>query len=88
MFTFGRLTIIFSEFITRLEIVMGGKIVEKTIIVGALPIFEALELNLARLLLFCDVDFFSRVGNIAGIDRIEDIKLQSPNDISGVFDVT
>ena len=47
---------------------MGGKIVEKTIIVGALPIFEALELNLARLLLFSDVDFFSRVSNIVGID--------------------
>ena len=64
---------------------MGGKIIEVTVIIGALPIFEALELNLARLFLFSDVDFFPRVGDIVRIDRVEDIKLQSPNDISGIF---
>ena len=36
---------------------------------------------------FSDVDFFPRVGDIVGIDRIKNEKLKSSNDICGVFDV-
>ena len=66
---------------------MGGKVFEITIVIGALSVLEALELNLSGVFLFSDVYFFAGVGNIARIDRIKDVELQSPNDISGVFDV-
>lgn len=67
---------------------MSRVIEEKAIVIGALPIFETLELNLTRLLTFSVVDALARVSNIIGIDRIENVELQSPNNISGVFNVT
>ena len=54
---------------------MSAKVVEKTIVISALSIFETLELNLSRLFLFSDGNFFSRVGNIARIDRVENFEL-------------
>ena len=63
------------------------EIFEEAVIVGALTIFETLELDLTRLLTFSVVDAFARVGDITGIDGVKDIKLQSPNNISGVFNV-
>ena len=54
---------------------MSRKIVEKTVVISALPIFDALELNLTRLMSFSVIDFFAGVGNIVGIDRVENIEL-------------
>ena len=67
---------------------MGGKVVEKAIVIGTLSIFEAFELNVSGLLLFSVVDFFARVSNIIGIDRIENEKLKSPDDIGCIFNVS
>ena len=64
---------------------MGGKIIEKAVIIGTLPIFKAFELNMSGLFLFCLVDFFARVAYIARIDGVENEQLQSPDDISAVF---
>ena len=47
---------------------MGGKIIEEAVIVGALTIFETLELNLSGLLVFSVVNFFAGVGDIVRID--------------------
>ena len=66
---------------------MSRKIVEETIIVSALAIFKAFELNLAWLLLFGFVDFLPSVRYIERVDRIDDEKLKSPDDISSVFDI-
>ena len=73
--------------LARLEIVVGTVIVEETIIVSALPIFETFELNLSWLLFFSRLDFLPSVRNIAGIDCVEDIELQSPHHICGVLDI-
>ena len=54
---------------------MRRVVFEKALIIGALPIFEARELNVSGLLLFGVVDFFSRVANVARIDRIQDEEL-------------
>ena len=67
---------------------MSREIVEKAIVVGALPIFETLELNLSRLLLFGFVDFLPSVRDVEGVDGIDDEKLKSPNDIGSVFNIT
>ena len=66
---------------------MSRKIVEETVIVGALTIFEAFKLNLARLLLFGVVDFFPSVGDVERVDGVDDEELKSPDDIGGIFDV-
>ena len=78
---------ILIKFLARLKIVVGGKIIKEAIIIGALTIFEALELNLSGLMSFGVVNALARVGNVVGIDRIKNVKLQSPNNISGVFNV-
>ena len=53
--------VIVAKFVTGNKTVVSGKVVEETIVVGALPIFKAFELNLTRLLLFGFVDFFPSV---------------------------
>lgn len=65
-----KLEILFSA---RNEVVVGAVVVEKTIVIGALPIFRALELNLAKLFLFSVVDFFARIGNVAGVNVVQDV---------------
>ena len=73
-------------FIARFKIIVGGKVIEKTVIVRALPIFETLEVNLTRLNFFSVVDFFAGLRNIcAALDLIHDVELQSPNDIGRIF---
>ena len=66
---------------------MSRKIVEETVIVGALPIFKAFELNLAWLLFFGFVDFLPSVRYVERVDRIDDEELKSPDDIGSVFDI-
>ena len=69
------------------EAVVGGKIIEEALVVGALTILQTLELDLARLNFFCVVDLFSQVGEIGGTEMIEDVELKSPDNVRGVFDV-
>ena len=52
-----------------------------------MTVFQAFELDLARLFLFGVVDFFPTVSNVAWVDRIDGEKLQSPDDIGGVLNV-
>ena len=66
---------------------MSRKVVEKAVVIGALSIFEALELDLSRLLFFGLVDFLSGFRNVKRVDRIESEELQSPNDIGSVLNV-
>ena len=66
---------------------MSRKIVEETIVVGALPIFKAFELDLTRLLFFGFVDFLPSVRDVERVDRIDDEELKSPDDIGSVFDI-
>ena len=67
---------------------MSREVVEKAIIVGALPIFKAFELNVSGLLFFGFVDFLPSVRDVERIDRIDDEELESPDDIGSVLDVT
>ena len=67
---------------------MSREVVEKAIVVGALSIFKAFELNLARLLLFGFVDFLPGVRDVKRVDRINNEELQSPDNIGCVFYVT
>ena len=66
---------------------MSGEIVEKALVIGALAILEAFELNLSGLLLFSVVDLLAKVGEIARTQMVENIELESPDNIGGVFDV-
>ena len=75
-------------FIAGLETVVRRVILEKAIVVRALTILQALEMNLARLLLFRLVDFPPRFGNIrADFEIVYDIELQSPDNVRRVLDV-
>lgn len=58
----GRIS--FIEFITRHETIVSGVVKEKAVVIGALAIFEALELNLSRLLFLGVVDFFTGIGDV------------------------
>ena len=66
---------------------MSREIIEETIIVGTLPVFETFELDLTRLLFLGFVDFLSSVRDVERIDRIDDEELESPDDIGSVFDI-
>ena len=66
---------------------MGGEIIEKALVVGALAILKTFELNLPRLLFFGVVNLFAKVGEVSRTEMIEDVKLKSPDDIGGVLDV-
>ena len=83
-----RILVIVVEFFAWGKAVVSGEVVEKTIVVGALPIFKAFELDLARLLLFGFVDFLPSVRNVERVDRVDDEELKSPDDIGSVFDIT
>ena len=65
----------FVEFFAGNKTVVSGKIVEEAVIIGALPIFQTLELNLSGLLLFGFVDFLPSVGDIERVDRVDDEEL-------------
>ena len=77
----------FAEFFTGDKAVVSGEVVEEAIVVGALPIFKAFELDLTRLLFFGFVGFLPSVGDVERVDRIDDEELKSPNDIGSVFDI-
>ena len=63
-------------------------VAEVAIVVGALPILQALEMNLPRLLPLGVVDTFASFVNVVVVfERVHDVELQSPNDIGGVLDV-
>lgn len=66
-FFWGKL---FVKILAGDKAVVGGEIIEKALVVGALAIFEAFELDLARLLFFGVVDLFSQVGEAAGAQMI------------------
>ena len=66
---------------------MSGEIVEETLVVGALAILEAFKLNLPRLLFLSVVDLFAYVGEITRTKIIENIELESPDNVGGVLNV-
>ena len=73
--------------IARQEAVMSREVIEETIIVGALTILEARELNLTGLLFFSFIDFLAIFRSVERVERVEYIELQSPDNISGIFDI-
>ena len=75
------------ELFARNKAVVSREIVKEAVVVSALPVFKAFELNLSRLLLFGFVDFLSSVGDVERVDRVDDEELKSPDDIGSVFDV-
>ena len=61
---------------------------EEAIIIGALTVFEAFEVNMTRLFLFGFFDNVAGVGNVRRIfNGIDDIELQSPDDVGGILDI-
>ena len=82
-----RSLVVVAEFLAWSKAVVSRKIIEETIVVGALAIFKAFELNLAWLLLFGFVDFLPSVRDVERVDRIDDEELKSPDDIGSVFDI-
>ena len=67
---------------------MRGKVAKVAVVVGALSILEALQMNLSRLLTFGVVDTFSSISNVVvAFERVHDVELQSPDDIGGVLDI-
>lgn len=78
----------FLEFVARLESIVCGIVTKVTVVVGALPILEALQMNLPRLLPLGVVDSFASFGNVVvAFELVHHVELQSPNDIGGVFNV-
>ena len=65
-------SLVVAEFLAWSKAIVSRKIVEETVIVGALPIFKAFELDLARLLLFGFVNFLPSVRDVERVDRIDD----------------
>ena len=78
---------LFVKIVAGHEAVVGGEIIEKALVVGALAILKTFELNLPRLLFFSVVDLLAQVGEIGGAQMIEDVELKSPDDVGGVLDV-
>ena len=53
-----------------------------------MPILEALEINLARLVFFRLVDFLAQFGQVIEVlEVVHKVELESPNDVGSVFDV-
>lgn len=89
--SFGRrdtsVALVNVEFFARNEVIVSGMIAEEAVVVRALTIFDAFELDLPRLLFFGVVNAFPSLGEIAGIDVVQDVELESPNDVGCVLDV-
>ena len=67
---------------------MSGVVEEEAIVIGALPILEAFEVDLARLLLFGFFNTFAKLREvIVAFEVVHKIELKSQDDISGVFNV-
>ena len=75
------------ELFARDKAIVSREIVKEAVVIGALPVFKAFELDLARLLLFSFVDFLSSVVDVKRVNRVDNEELKSPNDIGSVFDV-
>ena len=73
--------------LARQEAVVSGMVVKETVVVGALSILEARELNLTRLLFFSFIDFLAVFGSVERVERVKNKELKSPNDIGGIFDI-
>ena len=73
--------------LARQEAVVSGMVVKEAVVIGALPILQARELNLTRLLFFSFIDFLAIFRSVERVERVEYIELQSPNDIGGIFDI-
>ena len=74
--------------VAGLEAVVSRMVKEEAIVIGALPIFEAFEVDLARLLSLGVFDTFARLGNvIVAFEVVHNVKLESPNNVGGVFNV-
>ena len=76
------------SFLARNEAVVSRKVVKEALIVSILPIFEALDLNMTRLLFFFVVDLFAQVGEATKAQMIEYIELKSPDNVGGILDAT
>ena len=67
---------------------MRGVVAKVAIVVGALPILQALQMNLSRQLPFGVVDTFARLGNVVVVfERVHYVELKSPDDIGGILNV-
>ena len=61
---------------------------EKAVIIGALTVFEAFEVNMTRLFLFGFFDNIACVGSVGIIfNVIDNIELQSPDDVGRILDI-
>ena len=78
---------VFIELFAGNKAIVSREIVEETVVIGAVTIFKAFELNLSRLLFFSFVDLFPCISDIEGVERVENEKLKSPDDISSIFNV-
>ena len=78
---------LFVKIVAGHEAVVGGEIIEEALVVGALAILKTFELNLPRLLFFGVVNLFAKVGEVSWTKMIEDVKLESPDNVGGVLDV-
>ena len=77
----------FAEVVAGDEAVVGGEIIEEALVVGALAILEAFKLNLPRLLFLSVIDLLAHIGEVSRTKMIEDVKLESPDNVGGVLDV-
>ena len=74
--------------VAGLKAIVSRVVVEEAIVVCALPILEALEINLARLLFFRLIDFLAQFGQVIEVlQLVHKVELESPNDVSGVLDI-
>ena len=70
------------------EAVVSRVVFEEAVIIGALSVFEAFKINLSRLLFFSLFNAFTKLGNVTvSFQFVKKVKLQSPDDIGGVFDI-
>lgn len=76
------------RFIARYKAVIGWKVLEKNVVINALPIFQATKLNLTGIIFFSLVDNVAILGNSPVKKFVGTIELKTPNDISGVFDIS
>lgn len=84
----GSAGFILLEFLAGFKVVVSGVVVEETVVIGTLAVFEAFKLNLTRVKFFGVVDFFAGLSNIGTeFNFVEDVKLERPDNIGGVLDI-
>ena len=87
MVSLGRWRINLVERRAGLEVIVRREILEETIVVRALTILQAVEMDLTGLLFLCLVNLLTKRRGLVTFKFVDSVKLQCPNHVGRVLDV-